>query len=94
MSLSQCPSCGGHIPLGPHASNCCESCGLGVFGTPARTDAQVLDSVRRNIEMARDLTALKLATLKSGSSSAKTTAGMLRAFNECLGVIESEGGQA
>lgn len=31
MSLSTCAKCGGHIPLGPHASNRCESCGTGVF---------------------------------------------------------------
>lgn len=31
MSLSTCDRCGGHIPLGPNASNRCESCGLGVF---------------------------------------------------------------
>ena len=37
MSLSTCDRCGGHIPLGPDASNRCESCGLGVFGTMAST---------------------------------------------------------
>jgi len=35
MSLSTCTKCGGHIPLGPHASNCCESCGAGVFAAPS-----------------------------------------------------------
>lgn len=34
MSLSTCSKCGGHIPLGPHASNRCESCGAGVFDDP------------------------------------------------------------
>jgi hypothetical protein len=59
---------------------------------PRRSDVEILHAIRANLEMARDLTALKLATLKSGSSSYKTTAGMLRGFNECLGVIESEWG--
>lgn len=36
MSLSTCEKCGGHIPLGPNATNRCESCGLGVFD--AHTD--------------------------------------------------------
>lgn len=31
MSLSTCEICGGHIPLGPDASNRCEICGAGVF---------------------------------------------------------------
>lgn len=33
MSLSTCP-CGGHIPLGPDATNCCDRCGLPVFADP------------------------------------------------------------
>ncbi len=33
MSLSTCEKCGGHIPLGPAASNRCETCGAGVFDT-------------------------------------------------------------
>jgi hypothetical protein len=33
MSLSECQKCGGHIPLGPDASNICEDCGSGVFDT-------------------------------------------------------------
>lgn len=38
MSLSTCNHCGGHIPLGPDASNRCESCGRHVFEPlPART---------------------------------------------------------
>lgn len=32
MSLSTCEKCGGHIPLGPDATNRCEKCGAGVFG--------------------------------------------------------------
>lgn len=32
MSLSTCEKCGGHIPLGPDASNRCEKCGEHVFG--------------------------------------------------------------
>jgi hypothetical protein len=31
MSLSTCASCGGHIPLGPDATNRCEKCGLHVM---------------------------------------------------------------
>jgi hypothetical protein len=31
VSLSTCIKCGGHIPLGPDASNRCETCGAGVF---------------------------------------------------------------
>jgi hypothetical protein len=31
MSLSTCLVCGGHIPLGPDATNRCEDCGAGVF---------------------------------------------------------------
>jgi hypothetical protein len=34
MSLSECEKCGGHIPLGPNATNCCEKCGEHVMGTP------------------------------------------------------------
>lgn len=34
MSLSTCENCGGHIPLGPRASNVCETCGAGVFTGP------------------------------------------------------------
>lgn len=33
MSLSTCEKCGGHIPLGPDASNRCEVCGAFVFPT-------------------------------------------------------------
>lgn len=31
MGLSDCPKCGGHIPLGPHATNRCENCDAFVF---------------------------------------------------------------
>ena len=34
MSLSTCEHCGGHIPLGPDASNRCEKCGMSVWGKP------------------------------------------------------------
>lgn len=34
MSLSTCEHCGGHIPLGPDASNCCEKCGKYIFSSP------------------------------------------------------------
>lgn len=33
MSLSTC-ECGGHIPLGPYATNRCEKCGASVFESP------------------------------------------------------------
>ncbi len=35
MSLSECEHCGGHIPLGPNATNRCEKCGRHVLGEPA-----------------------------------------------------------
>ena len=34
MSLSTCLHCGGHIPLGPTATNRCEKCGKHVMGEP------------------------------------------------------------
>lgn len=34
MSLSECQWCGGHIPLGPRASNCCVDCGKHVMTAP------------------------------------------------------------
>lgn len=37
MSLSECQHCGGHIPLGPNASNRCGKCGHPVMGIPAAT---------------------------------------------------------
>lgn len=37
MSLSECLWCGGHIPLGPDASNCCEKCGKHVMSAPEKT---------------------------------------------------------
>lgn len=57
-----------------------------------RDPAQVLATYRANLLMARDVTALKLASLRSGSSAYKTTAGMLRAFNEALDLLASEMG--
>ena len=41
MSLSECLKCGGHIPLGPDASNVCEECGAGVFALPVDLDHMV-----------------------------------------------------
>ena len=38
MSLSTCDKCGGHIPLGPRASNVCENCGGGVFDCVNKSD--------------------------------------------------------
>lgn len=32
MSLSTCDNCGGHIPLGPKATNRCEKCGTHAMG--------------------------------------------------------------
>lgn len=46
MSLSTCEHCGGHIPLGPDASNRCENCGRGVFSSmdgPPPTCAWTVD---------------------------------------------------
>ena len=31
MSLSVCDYCGGHIPLGPDASNLCNGCGRSLY---------------------------------------------------------------
>lgn len=64
------------------------------FATPARDPAQVLATYRANLLMARDCTALKLASLRSGTSAFKTTGGMLRGFQEALDLLDSEGGQA
>ena len=38
MSLSLCSHCGGHIQLGPDASNVCEVCGKHVMSGPAGAD--------------------------------------------------------
>ena len=38
MSLSECEKCGGHIPLGPNASNRCEKCGEHVVGSQPTMD--------------------------------------------------------
>ena len=38
MSLSTCEKCGGHIPLGPDASNRCEKCGEHVMGSPRQPE--------------------------------------------------------
>lgn len=54
MSLSTCEHCGGHIPLGPNASNCCEKCGRGVFNIPdgAPMAAGVVDWEAKSRELA------------------------------------------
>ena len=39
MSLSTCVHCGGFIPIGPEATNCCEDCGAFVFGKPSGPDS-------------------------------------------------------
>jgi hypothetical protein len=47
MSLSECTKCGGHIPIGPNASNVCEECGAGVFALP--DSASTEDAMRYKI---------------------------------------------
>lgn len=60
---------------------------------PARPLPEVIDSILRNLEMARDCTALKLASLKPGSSAQKSTAGYLRGIQEAIACVKSEGGR-
>jgi hypothetical protein len=38
VSLSTCAWCNGHIPLGPEASNVCETCGRSVWSVPPTTN--------------------------------------------------------
>lgn len=108
MSLSECQACGGHIPLGPHASNRCESCGLSVMeparptGTPGepppvpnepqRDPAQVLATFRVNLDWAIDCASLKLNRLRAGTSAYKTQAGLVRGLQEARGALLSEMG--
>lgn len=63
------------------------------YGQPARPLPEVIDSILRNLEMARDCTALKLASLKPGSSAQKSTAGYLRGIQEAIACVKSEGGR-
>lgn len=60
---------------------------------PRRTASDILHAIRANLTMVRDCTALKLAACKPGPSSFKSTAGLLRGFQEALGVIDSEWGR-
>lgn len=57
-----------------------------------RPPAQILDAALRNLEMARDVTAIKLATLRPGSSAHKTTGGYLRGLVDSIQAIKTEMG--
>lgn len=61
---------------------------------PARDPAAILASYRANLLMARDCTALKVVTLKVGSSHWKTTSGLLRGLQEALELLDTEMGGA
>ena len=52
----------------------------------------VIDSILRNLTMARDCTQIKLDSLKPGSSARKMCAGYLRGINEAIACVKSEGG--
>lgn len=45
MSLSTCTKCGGHIPLGPDATNRCETCETYLFGPNSGTGCQEENAV-------------------------------------------------
>jgi hypothetical protein len=53
VSLSTCEKCGGHIPLGPDATNCCEKCGTPVLGKPAPTFAASLVNLGTQAQVPR-----------------------------------------
>lgn len=57
-----------------------------------RTPDAILDAALRNLEMARDVTAIKLATLRPGSSAHKTTGGYLRGLVDSIQAIKTEMG--
>lgn len=59
-----------------------------------RTPDAILDAALRNLEMARDVTAIKLATLRPGSSAHKTTGGYLRGLVDSIQAIKAEMGSA
>jgi hypothetical protein len=61
-------------------------------GTPARDPAAILASYRANLVMARDCTALKVVSLRVGTSHWKTTSGLLRGLQEALELLETEMG--
>ena len=59
MSLSVCQKCGGHIPLGPDATNRCEKCGgsvwLEMHGDPTMRQAQKMaDRLARAMALLRE----------------------------------------
>ena len=67
MSLSTCEKCGGHIPLGPDATNRCEVCGLGLFD--AHTDPFPMGSIgdyMLQIRTERDRLRAELKTWQDG----------------------------
>ena len=45
MSLSTCEKCGGHIPLGPDATNKCEDCGEPIFKPFRAQGTRFLDAI-------------------------------------------------
>lgn len=57
-----------------------------------RSPDAILDAALRNLEMARDVTAVKLATLRPGSSAHKTTGGYLRGLADSIQAIKTEMG--
>lgn len=96
MSLSECLKCGGHIPLGPHASNRCESCGAGVLepaapstgtlGTPANPYRAHLRHVTNELHR-------KLTGCRTGTSAYKGLYGRWCQAQEDLAAYEQiEGG--
>lgn len=51
MGLSDCPKCGGFIPLGPDATNRCEKCGEHVLGEPFLGEAHQKDLEATHLEL-------------------------------------------
>ena len=46
MSMPTCEKCGGFIPLGPDATNCCEQCGAPVFRTIPPMNTQRIQEIQ------------------------------------------------
>lgn len=65
MSLSTCARCGGFIPLGPDASNCCVECGHHVFDIAPADVSDLKDARIAALEA-------EVASLKSGITPPKT----------------------
>lgn len=86
-TLSHLPLC---IHCGPSSRGKMEP--ARTIGTPGRSSALILDAALRNLEMARDVTAIKLATLRPGSSAHKTTGGYLRGLVDSIQAIKAEMG--